>query len=90
MVIADRYERRLAMDHCSLAPALLLQRAGALDIVRLDGEGQDVLPAGRLLLARFRSHVGRLAGRDAGDVSRNERCHVLGRARYPGLPTNTL
>lgn len=52
MVIADRYARRLAMDPDAPSATLLLERSGALDIVTLGDEGQDVLPSVRLLLAR--------------------------------------
>jgi len=52
MAIADRFARRLAMVPGTPVAALLLERAGALDIVMLDGEGRDVIPHVRLLLAQ--------------------------------------
>jgi hypothetical protein len=52
MAIADRYARRLAADAGAPAMVLLVERAGDLDVVMLDGDGRDVVPQARLLLAR--------------------------------------
>ena len=52
MAIADRYARRLAAEVSSPPAVLLVERAGELEIVALDGEGRDVLPQVRLLLGR--------------------------------------
>jgi len=52
MAIADRYARRLAADAGAPAMVLLVERAGDLDIVMLDGDGRDVVPQVRLRLAR--------------------------------------
>jgi hypothetical protein len=52
MTIADRYARRLASGASSPAAVLLVERAGELDVVVLDGEGYDVIPQVRLLLGR--------------------------------------
>ena len=52
MAIADRYARRLVADEGPTPTVLLVERAGELDVVVLDGEGYDVIPQVRLLLGR--------------------------------------
>jgi hypothetical protein len=52
MAIADRYARRLVADTNAPVAVLLVERAGELDVVMLDGEGAEAIPQARLLLAR--------------------------------------
>jgi hypothetical protein len=52
MAVAELYARRLVADPGPPPPVLLLERAGDLDVVVLDGEGYDVIPQVRLLLGR--------------------------------------
>ena len=52
MAIADRYARRLVADASSPPAVLLVERAGALDVVMLDGEGRAVDLQARHLLGQ--------------------------------------
>jgi hypothetical protein len=53
MAIADRYARRLVADTPAPVAVLLVERAGELDVVMLDGEGLEVIPQVRLLLGQL-------------------------------------
>jgi hypothetical protein len=52
MAIADRYARRLVADTHAPVAVLLVERAGELDVVMLDGVGPDAIPRVRLLLGQ--------------------------------------
>lgn len=55
MAIADRYAHRLVAGADAPTAVLLIERAGDLDVVMLDGERQGVVPRVRLLLARSKA-----------------------------------